>query len=93
MSEHDDKVIRPSHYDQLPIEPITFIMANDGYLSFAVGNVIKYVCRAGRKQYEGLSLADSALVDLSKAARYIEMEQNRLRQKEVTEHGKVQTES
>jgi len=85
MSEHDDKVIRPSHYEQFAIEPITFIMLND--LDFATGNSIKYLCRAGKKAYEGLSLADSALVDLAKAKRYIDMQMNKLKQQEITQDG------
>ena len=50
------------HYDKIKIEPIEFIQAND--LSFAVGNVIKYVCRY--KYKDGLK-------DLKKAKDYIEV--------------------
>lgn len=36
-----------SHYKELPIQPIEFITKND--LSFIVGNIIKYACRADKK--------------------------------------------
>lgn len=62
-----DQVFRPAHYASYVIEPITFINANQ--LSFNVGNVVKYVVRAGKK-------GDSAkhVEDLEKAKRYIEIE-------------------
>ena len=45
----DDVVVKPSHYTQYKIEPVTFIMENR--LSFEVGNMVKYACRAGHKMY------------------------------------------
>lgn len=69
--ENKDIIVRPSHYTSFEIEPITFIMRNR--LDFATGNVIKYVCRAGRKQYEGMDLHQSRITDLRKARRYIDM--------------------
>ena len=83
MSE--DIVVQPEHYQCYEIEPVTFIMLND--LDFATGNSIKYLCRAGKKAYDGLSLADSALVDLAKAKRYIDMQVNKLKQQEITQDG------
>lgn len=71
-----DIVERPSHYvDGMVIEPIEFIMKNE--LGFAVGNVIKYICRAGKKQYDGKTLEESYLIDLAKSKRYIEMLENK----------------
>lgn len=64
-------VVRPSHYTQYKIEPITFIMEND--LPFWMGNVIKYVMRARSK---------NGAEDLRKAIRYIEMELNRMEGKD-----------
>ena len=52
----------PENHYSMPIEPIEFIQAND--LPFAVGNVIKYVCRYRYKD---------GLKDLKKAKDYIEI--------------------
>ena len=71
----------PSHY-QGKTQPIDLITAQN--LNFNLGNVVKYVCRAGKKQGE------SNLKDLNKAKDYInyeikrlEMEQQHLTVKEV----------
>lgn len=56
-------IFRPAHYSRFVIDPVTFINANR--LSFNIGNVIKYVCRADAK---------GGLEDLEKAKRYIEIE-------------------
>lgn len=49
-----------NHYNKMAIQPITFIMENN--LSYAQGNVIKYVCRYADK---------NGLQDLKKAQQYI----------------------
>lgn len=54
------------HYQQGSIEPIDFIMSNN--LSFTLGNVVKYVTRAGKKSGE------SKVKDLNKAIDYIKFE-------------------
>ena len=51
-------------------EAIKIIEAYD--LNFSLGNVIKYVLRAGKK-------SDSAIEDLEKAARYIQFQIDYLR--------------
>lgn len=82
MSVGGDKVVKPSHYERYKIEPITFIMEND--ISFAMGNALKYITRAGFKRYDSLSMEESEIVDLKKAARYIEMRVNQIEGREVT---------
>lgn len=67
-----DNVIKPDHYTQYKIEPITFIMEND--LPFWMGNVIKYTMRADMK---------NGIEDLRKAIRYLEMRINQLEGKDV----------
>ena len=57
-----DAVSHPSHYKSGGIEVIDIIEAYD--LDFALGNVIKYVLRAGRKSKD-------ALEDLEKAQWYL----------------------
>ena len=73
----DDIVVKPSHYTQFEIEPITFIMKNR--LTFEIGNIIKYACRAGSKIYPDQDYRASRITDLQKVQRYAEMEINRLK--------------
>lgn len=51
-----------NHYKEFRIQPIEFIEGND--LGFAVGNVIKYVCRYKHK---------NGKEDLLKAKHYIDL--------------------
>ena len=51
-----------SHYNSFQIQPAKFSIEND--LSFAQGNVVKYVCRYKYK---------NGLEDLEKARHYIDM--------------------
>ena len=60
----------PTHY-QGTIQPIDLINAQD--LNFNLGNVVKYVCRAGKKQGENI------LSDLEKAQNYINYEIERIK--------------
>lgn len=60
----------PPHY-QGTIQPIDLINAQD--LNFNLGNVVKYVCRAGKKQGENI------LSDLEKAKDYINFEIERFK--------------
>ena len=59
----------PKHY-QGTIQPIDLINAQD--LNFNLGNVVKYVCRAGKKKGENV------LSDLEKAQNYINYEIERI---------------
>ena len=66
----DNTNTTPTHY-QGTIQPIDLINAQD--LNFNLGNVVKYVCRAGKKQGENV------LSDLEKAKNYINYEIERLK--------------
>lgn len=79
----DDKVHRPSHYTDYEIEPIQFIMRNDPKGFYVRGNVCKYAYRAGKKQYDGLTLVESEIRDWDKIRRYSEMRINQLKGEEV----------
>lgn len=57
-----DKVVRPAHYDQFPIEPTTFNMRNG--VDWCRGNVLKYISRYRHK---------NGTEDIRKAMRYLEM--------------------
>lgn len=43
-----DLPVRPKHYRDSGIQPIELI--TEWGLNFALGNVLKYICRAGKKQ-------------------------------------------
>lgn len=58
-----DTVSHPSHYNHGRIEVIDFI--EDQHLGFHLGNVVKYVCRAGFKDDK------TEIEDLKKAAWYL----------------------
>ena len=68
----EDKVNHPSHYTYGKIEVIDFI--EDKELNFNLGNVVKYVARAGKKKSSGKSLESKALEDLKKAKWYLDRE-------------------
>ena len=69
----DNKNTTPTHY-QGTIQPIDLINAQN--LNFNLGNVVKYVCRAGKKQGENV------LSDLDKAKNYINYEIERIKKNE-----------
>ena len=60
-----DLVNHPPHYKSGGVETIDFIEAKD--LNYRLGNVVKYVSRAGRK-------ATDPIEDLKKAAWYLQRE-------------------
>jgi hypothetical protein len=64
-----DMVDHPPHYASMPVEPIDAIEAWE--LTFNLGNVVKYIARAGRKD------PAKYLEDLRKAAWYLNREINR----------------
>ena len=67
----NDPVNHPSHYTDTKIEVMDYI--EDKGFNFALGNVIKYVSRAGRKD------ADKTIQDLEKANWYLNREIERLK--------------
>ena len=66
-----DIVQRPMHYNYSKLEPITVVEAWD--LSFCLGNVVKYVARAGKKD------PSKVVEDLEKARWYLDREISRLK--------------
>jgi len=56
----NNSINRPTHYNQGKIEVIDFI--EDQKLGFHLGNVVKYLCRAGKKDnttyYDDLKKAE-----------------------------------
>lgn len=72
IESENDPVNNPAHYTYGKIEVIDYIL--DKELDFCLGNVIKYVSRAGHK--------NNALEDLQKAAKYLEFKINDLKNQE-----------
>lgn len=70
-SVENDPVNHPSHYTDTKIEVMDYI--EDKGFNFALGNVIKYVSRAGRKD------VDKTIEDLEKASWYLNREIERLK--------------
>lgn len=75
--EDDDKIVRPSHYTQWAIQPLTYIQRNK--MEFWRGNIIKYASRAGAKVYDGMDLNESEITDLEKVRRYAEIRINEIK--------------
>lgn len=71
LREVADEVIRPSHYTRGTIEAKDYIDSCGFGEGFNLGNVIKYVTRAGHK--------GDRLLDLLKAAAYLQFEIERER--------------
>lgn len=63
QTERNDPVNRPAHYTDGSIEVIDFI--EDKKLGFCLGNAIKYISRAGKKD------PDKEIEDLEKAVWYV----------------------
>jgi hypothetical protein len=75
MNVKHDSIDHPAHYTFSAIEPIDVIEA--WQLGFHLGNVLKYLARAGRK--------GSRIDDLKKARWYLDREIKRLEQDEADE--------
>lgn len=67
-SDKKEQVNHPAHYNSSCFEVIDFIELFN--LDFSVGNAIKYICRAGKKN------PDNLIEDLEKAKWYIEREED-----------------
>ena len=75
----NDPVNHPSHYTDGRIEVIDFI--EDKHLNFHLGNTVKYVARAGKKD------PDKAVEDLEKARWYLDREIRRRKAEEGAHDG------
>ena len=76
QEEQTDNVNHPAHYTDGNIEVIDFI--EDKKLPYHLGNVVKYICRAGKKD------PDKTIEDLEKAEWYLK---RYIANKERTEGG------
>ena len=69
-TKSNNNVSHPAHYNSGKIEVIDFI--EDQGLDFSLGNAVKYICRAGKKD------PDKVVEDLQKAIFYIQHKINKL---------------
>ena len=65
-----DAVQSPEHYTSTNIDVIDYI--EDKNLGFCLGNAIKYISRAGRKESAEMDQKDKTIQDLKKAIWYLE---------------------
>lgn len=72
-----ENINHPSHYNSSHFEVIDFIEIFD--LDFCLGNAVKYICRAGKKN------PDTLVEDLEKAKWYLEEERRFLSLKKEKE--------
>lgn len=69
MAKTYDRVNNPEHYTNTKIEVIDYI--EDKNLGFCLGNAIKYISRAGKKNEMGMDSSEKTIEDLKKACWYI----------------------
>lgn len=69
--DNNDRVNHPTHYTWLKDKCGIEVIDITRHLDFDLGNAIKYILRAGRKQDEGLSVVDKQVEDLEKAIFYL----------------------
>lgn len=74
----NNPVTHPSHYTSGKIEVIDFI--TDQELDFCLGNVVKYVSRAGKKTEQGMTIFEKEVEDLKKARFYLDYKIKQLEQ-------------
>lgn len=64
-----DEVQSPKHYTDTKIEVIDYI--EDKNFGFCLGNAVKYISRAGKKNSAAMNEKEKAIQDLEKAIWYI----------------------
>lgn len=67
-----NEIDHPEHYNQHPSGVECIDIAE--HYDFCIGNVIKYVWRAGLKSHHGYTSEESRLQDLKKARWYLDRE-------------------
>ena len=79
----NDNVNHPSHYTSGKIEVIDFITYQK--LTYCLGNAVKYVARAGKKDKNHFSYPNKTIEDLQKAVWYINQQIKILQEDESEE--------
>lgn len=73
-----DNVNHPSHYTWLKELCGIEVLDITRHLNFNIGNSIKYILRAGRKQESGMNNKEKKIEDLKKAIFYLNDEIKRI---------------
>ena len=81
MNKNDDRVNHPHHYTWLKDICGIEVIDITRHMNFNIGNVIKYVLRAGYKSEEGMNSRQKQIEDLQKAIFYLNDEINLLKSK------------
>ncbi len=84
---NDSRVEHPSYYTWLKELCGIEVIDITRHMNFNLGNVVKYVLRAGRKKESGFSDVFKQVEDLRKAAFYINDEIKRLEKEREDEKG------
>jgi hypothetical protein len=82
----NDKVNHPSHYTWLKQQCGIEVIDITRHMDFDLGNVIKYVLRAGHKQEQGYYGIEKQIEDLQKAKWYLEDKINMLEETKIVEN-------
>lgn len=78
-SPSKERVLHPSHYTWLKEVCGVEVIDITRHMTFNLGNVVKYVLRAGHKSEEGMSDNQKRIEDLQKAIFYLNDEVQRLK--------------
>lgn len=73
-NKKEDRVNHPSHYTWLKEKCGVEVIDITRHLDFNLGNVIKYLLRAGHKSEEGMNIEEKRIEDLNKALFYLKDE-------------------
>ena len=85
----EDKVNHPSHYTWLKNLCGIEVIDITRHMGFNLGNVIKYVLRAGHKSEKGYSNFDKEIEDLQKAKWYLEDEIKLRSGKDISDRAQI----
>ena len=87
----EDKVNHPSHYTWLKNLCGIEVIDITRHMGFNLGNVVKYVLRAGHKSEKGYSNFDKEIEDLQKAKWYLEDEIKLRSGKDISDQAQIHT--
>ena len=87
----EDKVNHPSHYTWLKNLCGIEVIDITRHMGFNLGNVVKYVLRAGHKSEKGYSDFDKEIEDLQKAKWYLEDEIKLRSGKDTSDQAQINT--
>ena len=81
----EEKIKSPSYYQQFKDKIGVDVHIISEALGFYLGNVFKYIARAGYKSEQGYSQNQKNLEDLYKAKKYLDFEINKIKKENKDE--------